>query len=209
MLSDSTVAAVYDRRWLTTPALIETPLQVRTPRRPYHLLRFPSFALPHGACSGASMTAGRCIVLAKHIFQPRIARIFTNGKRLRRRLSSPVLFVFIPAIRGSRTSGQDGIWAAYDRGSVCEWFAPSGLEIWVMRDDDPGFPLGFAGEVLDDDAGEEGIGCSREEGTTVVQDDLGDACEDASGGLALKCAPSGANSGIRDSFFPQIVVFYE
>jgi len=40
-----------------------------------------------------------------------------------------------------------------------------------MRDDDPGFPLGFAGEVLDDDAGEEGIGCSREEGTTVVQDD--------------------------------------
>jgi len=78
-----------------------------------------------------------------------------------------------------------------------------------MRDDDPGFPLGFAGEVLDDDAGEEGIGCSREEGTTVVQDDLGDACEDASGGLALKCAPSGANSGIRDSFFPQIVVFYE
>jgi len=93
MLSDSTVAAVYDRRWLTTPALIETPLQVRTPRRPYHLLRFSSFALPRGACSGASMTAGRCIVLAKHIFQPRIARIFTNGKRLRRRLSSPVLFV--------------------------------------------------------------------------------------------------------------------
>jgi hypothetical protein len=66
-------------------------------------------------------------------------------------------------------------------------------------DDDPGFPLGFAGE--------EGIGCSREEGTTVVQDDLGDACEDASGGLALKCAPSGANSGIRDSFFPQIEFF--
>jgi len=24
-----TVAAVYDRRWLTTPALIETPLQVQ------------------------------------------------------------------------------------------------------------------------------------------------------------------------------------
>ena len=71
----------------------------------------------------------------------------------------------------------------------------------------PGFPLGFAAEVLDDDAGEEGIGCSREEGTTVVQDDLGDACEDASGGLALKCAPSGANSGIRDSFFPQIEFF--
>ncbi len=65
----------------------------------------------------------------------------------------------------------------------------------------PGFPLGFAAEVLDD-AGEEGIGCSREEGSTVVQDDLGDACEDASAGLALKCAPSGANSGIRDSFFP-------
>jgi hypothetical protein len=27
-----TVAAVYDRRWLTTPALIETPLQVKTAR---------------------------------------------------------------------------------------------------------------------------------------------------------------------------------
>ena len=27
-----TVAAVYDRRWLTIPALIETPLQVKTAR---------------------------------------------------------------------------------------------------------------------------------------------------------------------------------
>ena len=31
ILLDSTVAAVYDRRWLT-PALIETPLQVKTSR---------------------------------------------------------------------------------------------------------------------------------------------------------------------------------
>ncbi len=46
--------------------------------------------------------------LAKHIFQPRMAQIFTNGERLRRRFSLLVLFVFIRAIRGSRTSGQDG-----------------------------------------------------------------------------------------------------
>jgi hypothetical protein len=53
------------------------------------------------------MSAGRRIALAKHIIQPRIDRIFTNGKRLRRRFSLLVLFVFIRGIRGSRTSGQD------------------------------------------------------------------------------------------------------
>jgi hypothetical protein len=69
------------------------------------------------------------------------------------------------------------------------------------------FLFGSTADRLDGETGEEGIGCSREEGSTVVQDDLGDACEDASAGLALKSAPSGANSGIRDSFFPQIQVF--
>jgi hypothetical protein len=43
-----------------------------------------------------------------HIIQPRIAQIFTNGERLRRRFSLLVLFVFIRGICGSRTSGQDG-----------------------------------------------------------------------------------------------------
>jgi hypothetical protein len=33
--------------------------------------------------------------------QPRIKRVFTNRKRLRRRISLPVLFVFIWEIRGS------------------------------------------------------------------------------------------------------------
>ena len=60
----------------------------------------PSFALPRGSCKWEGF------VLAKHIFQPRIDRIFTNGKRLRWRFSLLVLFVFIRDIRGSGTSEQ-------------------------------------------------------------------------------------------------------
>jgi hypothetical protein len=37
-----------------------------------------------------------------------MARILTNGERLRRRFSLLVLFVFIGAIRGSRRSGHEG-----------------------------------------------------------------------------------------------------
>ena len=66
----------------------------------------PSFALPRGACSGVSMSAGKVLALAKHIIQPRMARIFTNREQLRCRFSLLVLFVFIRGIRGSRTSGQ-------------------------------------------------------------------------------------------------------
>ncbi len=87
-----------------------------------------SGALPRDCCSGVSMSAGvlrfgshrqplqnprgsairnlgDAIVLTKHIFQPRIARFFTNGNLLRRKLSLFVLFVIIREIRGSRTSG--------------------------------------------------------------------------------------------------------
>ena len=62
----------------------------------------PSFALPRGTCKWEGF------VLAKHIFQPRIDRIFTNGEQLRWRFCLLVLFVFIRGIRGSRASGQDG-----------------------------------------------------------------------------------------------------
>ena len=54
-----------------------------------------------------SVHMGGPIVLAWPIFQPRIARIFTNRKRLRWGFFLSVLFVFIGAIRGSRSSGQD------------------------------------------------------------------------------------------------------
>jgi hypothetical protein len=60
-----------------------------------------------GALSRESCSAGRRIAIAKHIIQPRIDRIFTDGKRLRWRFSLLVLFVSIRSIRGSKISGQD------------------------------------------------------------------------------------------------------
>jgi hypothetical protein len=69
----------------------------------------PSFALRAGLVSGGGFVLVLCV------FQPRIDRISTNGKRLRRRFSLLVLFVFIRDIRGSRASGQDGrkAWFGY------------------------------------------------------------------------------------------------
>jgi hypothetical protein len=61
-----------------------------------------------------SVHMGGPIVLACPIFQPRIARIFTNRKRLRCGFFLSVLFVFIGAIRGSRSSGQDERKATFD-----------------------------------------------------------------------------------------------
>ena len=68
MLLDSTVAAVYDRRWLTTPALIETPLQVETDliredlcylTRSIPLVNVDSFAPAHFAPEGLPSALSR------------------------------------------------------------------------------------------------------------------------------------------------------
>ena len=98
--------------------------------------------LPRGACSGDSMSAGRGIVLA--------CPIFTSGKRLRRRICLLVFFVFIRDIRGSRTSRQGGIWAALERGGVCEWFVPSVEEFGSCGTITlQGFSFGSVAEILD------------------------------------------------------------
>ena len=125
--------------------------------------------LPRGACSGDSMSAERGIVLA--------CPIFTSGKRLRRRICLLVFFVFIRDIRGSRTSRQGGIWAALERGGVCEWVVYSEEEFGSCGTMTQGGSLGSAPKVLDDDAGEEehggevgfGFGDGYDEATTTFE----------------------------------------
>ena len=57
----------------------------------------------------------RCLLwMGVKVLQPRIARVFTNGERLRRRISLLVLFAFICSLRGSnrwcwcRVAGRGG-----------------------------------------------------------------------------------------------------
>jgi hypothetical protein len=92
----------------------------------------PSFALPRGSCKWEGFVLVLCV------FQPRMARIFTNGKRLCRRFSLLILFVFIRDIRGSRTSGQDGarvVAGTRRRGGRA-------VQSWVKPEVDP--PMGVA-----------------------------------------------------------------
>jgi hypothetical protein len=47
------------------------------------------------------------------IFKPPIERIFTNGERLRRRISSSALFVLIRDIRGSNGQRLKKVWTEF------------------------------------------------------------------------------------------------
>jgi hypothetical protein len=54
------------------------------------------------------------------VIQPRIARVFTNGQRLRWRILFSVLFVFICSVRGSMGGAWDNRWAEGDLGGLGE-----------------------------------------------------------------------------------------
>ena len=86
-------------------AKVDPPMGLRAAARVFFTVEttvLPSFALPRGSFKWEGFVLVLCV------FQPRIDRIFTNGKRLRRRFCLLVLFVFIRDIGGSRTSGQVG-----------------------------------------------------------------------------------------------------